>query len=50
MRWAEGERGVRRAREPGVVVRRIGRVVGGVVLGEGEILEGEAGSRVMVEG
>ncbi len=42
MRWAEGERGVRRARAPVWVVRRIGVGVG--LEGDGER------RRVMVEG
>lgn len=45
MRCAEGESGVRRAREPVWVVKRIG-VEGGVEEGEGE----GGGSMVMVVG
>lgn len=44
MRWAEGESGVRRAREPLCVVSRIG------VEGGGEGGEGGGRRRVMVEG
>lgn len=41
MRWAEGGSGVRRAREPEVVVIRIG---------DGEVVLGRGGRRVRVEG
>lgn len=52
MRWAEGVRGVRREREPVLVVRRIGEGVGeGEVDVDGEVdREGEGGRRVMVVG
>lgn len=46
-RWAEGESGVRRAREPDCVVRRTGAAVDGAA--EGWELGGR-GRRVMVEG
>lgn len=53
VRWAEGERGVRRAREPVWVVRRIGGVgvVGlGVEVGVEGAEEGGGERRVMVVG
>ena len=48
MRWAEGESGVRRAREPDCVVSRIGAGEGEEEGEEG--VDGEEWRRVMVEG
>ena len=49
MRWAEGESGVRRAREPDCVVSRIGAGEDGEEEGE-EGVDGGGERRVMVEG
>ena len=49
VRWAEGRRGVRRARAPVVVVRRIGEGEGKSVVGS-VLVWGERGRRVRVEG
>lgn len=51
MRWADGGRGVRRARVPVVVVRRIGEgeVEGKSVVGS-VLVWGQGGRRVRVEG